>query len=58
MTMLSPGSTTLALKPLCGAQKPGTKTFCVKIGPDHDGDHDNPYRGGGVTWPRTAGDKR
>ncbi|MFE9296296.1 MULTISPECIES: hypothetical protein [Streptomyces] len=58
MTMLAPGSTTIGLTPLCWTLKPKTAIRCVRIGPDHDGDHENEYVAGGVTWPRRADDKR
>ncbi|WP_405794768.1 hypothetical protein [Streptomyces sp. NBC_01506] len=57
MTMLGSG-TTLGLKPLCWALKPRTQIRCVRIGPDHDGDHTNTYRDGGVSWPQVSGEKR
>ncbi|MFF2187265.1 hypothetical protein [Streptomyces sp. NPDC058155] len=58
MTMLTPGSTTLALKPLCWTLMPKTAVRCTNLDPNHDGDHSNPYVGKhGVTWPRTIADR-
>ncbi|MFD6328263.1 hypothetical protein ACFWGI_01640 [Streptomyces niveus] len=44
-------------KTLCWGLKPGTGIRCVRIGPDHDGDHANEYVGDhGVTWPQAPRD--
>ncbi|MET9558554.1 hypothetical protein [Streptomyces sp. NPDC006645] len=40
---------------LCWVLKPGTGIRCVRIDPDHGGDHANEYVGdSGVTWPRPS----
>lgn len=58
MTTRGAGGITIGLTPLCRALKPRTKVPCMRIDPNHNGDHTNPYRDGGVTWPRTDEAKR
>lgn len=60
MTTRGYGGITIGLKPLCRVLKPGgvRGVRCMRIDPDHEGGHANDYVLGGVTWPRTAKDKR
>ncbi|MEV8335745.1 hypothetical protein [Streptomyces niveus] len=44
-------------KTLCWGLKPCTGIRCVRIDPDHDGDHAKEYVGDhGVTWPQVPRD--
>ncbi|MFC9607515.1 hypothetical protein ACFTTN_29185 [Streptomyces niveus] len=59
MTTWGYGGISIGLKPLCQVLKPDARGVrCMRIGADHEGDHGNDYVGLGVTWPRTAKDKR